>query len=607
MPDVKWWQKAVIYQVYPRSFQDSNGDGVGDLRGIAERLPYLADLGVDAIWLSPVFTSPMADFGYDINDYCGIDPLFGTMADFDELLEQAHRRNLRVLLDLVPNHTSSRHPWFVESRSSRNNPKRDWYIWRDPRREVGAPNNWLSEFGGSAWAFDETTAQYYYHAFLLSQPDLNWRKLDVRHAIHDVMRFWLAKGVDGFRIDVLWHLIKDNQFRDNPPNPEYREGQPPHWQVLPLYTSDRPEVHDVVAGLRRVADEFVDRVLLGEIYLPPKRLVAYYGKDLEGVHLPLNFGLLETDWHARKLAKLVDEYEDALPSGSWPNWVLGNHDRPRIASRDGAEQARMAAMQLLTLRGTPTIYYGDEIGLTNIDVPPEHVCDPLGKAVPALGRDGARGPMSWDDNVYGGFSAVRPWCYCPEPANRPTVKKQTGEPASLLNLYKRLIAARRAHPSLALGAYHPMVATGDVLLFRRTYPESSPVLVALNLGDQRAAAMLRDKTLRGRVIVSTFADREEEPIADGIDLRLDEGLVITLESRRFARSSLPACEMLSDNAAWLRQRCCAPMRRVPDPARDTPIGAVAGACALPARSFLAPETERALGCKRDPDDVAECW
>src|SRR5436190_293676 len=529
MPDVTWWQKAVIYQIYPRSFQDGNGDGIGDLPGIKERLPYLADLGVDAIWLSPIFPSPMEDFGYDIADYCAIDPLFGTMANFDELLGQARRLGLRLLMDLVPNHTSSRHPWFIGSRSSRSSAKRDWYIWRDPAPGGGPPNNWLSEFGGSAWSFDEATGQYYYHAFLPSQPDLHWRNPDVRRAMHDVMRFWLAKGVDGFRIDVLWHLIKDDQFRDNPPNPDYRDGQPPHWQVLPLYTTDRPEVHEVVAGFRRVADEFLDRLLIGEIYLPPKRLVAYYGKDREGVHLPFNFSLLETDWHARKLAALIDEYEEVLPSGSWPNWVLGNHDRPRIATRVGVPQARVAAMLLLTLRGTPTIYYGDEIGLSNIDVPPQHVRDPLGKAAPTLGRDGARGPMRWNDGAYGGFSPARPWCYCPEPADGPTVGEQSSEPGSLLNLYKRLITARREHPALALGTYHPLVATGDVLLFSRKYPESPSVLVALNLGDQPAAAVLKEKTLRVRVIVSAFGDREEEPIADGVHLRPDEGLVIALD------------------------------------------------------------------------------
>ncbi len=247
MPVAAWWQKAIIYQIYPRSFQDSNADGVGDLRGIIRRLTYLTDLGVDVLWLSPIFTSPMQDFGYDIADYCAIDPLFGTMQDFDQFLASAHEHGLKVLLDLVPNHTSDRHPWFVDSRSSRRSHKRDWYIWRDPGPGGAPPNNWLSEFGGSAWTYDKGSGQYYYHAFLASQPDLNWRNASVRDAIHDVMRFWLRKGVDGFRIDVLWHLIKDAHFRDNPINPEYRHSDPPHTRVLPLYTTDRPEVHDVVA------------------------------------------------------------------------------------------------------------------------------------------------------------------------------------------------------------------------------------------------------------------------------------------------------------------------------------------------------------------------
>ena len=326
-----WWQSAVLYQIYPRSFQDGNGDGVGDLPGIKARLPYLAELGVDAIWLSPIFVSPMVDFGYDIADYTGIDPLFGSMVDFDTLLEAAHRLGIKILLDFVPNHTSERHPWFVDARASRNNPKRDWYLWRDGASGGGPPNNWLSEFGGPAWSFDAATGQFYHHAFLPAQPDLNWRNAQVRAAMHDVMRFWLARGVDGFRVDVMWHLIKDDAFRDNPPNPDYRTGDPPYRRLLPLYSADRPEVHEVVRGLRAVIDEFPERVLIGEIYLPVEKLVAYYGRDLAGVHLPFNFALLETPWRAEAIAQLVERYEAALPPGAWPNWVLGNHDRVRLA------------------------------------------------------------------------------------------------------------------------------------------------------------------------------------------------------------------------------------------------------------------------------------
>ena len=324
-----WWRHGIFYQVYPRSFQDANGDGVGDLRGIAARLDYVASLGVDAVWLSPIFTSPMADFGYDVADYIGIDPLFGTMADFDALLDAAHARGLKLILDLVPNHSSDKHPWFVESRASRHNAKRDWYIWRDPAEGGGPPNNWLSEFGGSAWEYDIATGQYYYHAFLKEQPDLNWRNPDVRAAVFDAMRFWLAKGVDGFRVDVIWHLIKDEAFRDNPPNPDFRLGMPPNRKILHVYSADRPEIHDVIAEMRRVSDEFPARVLIGEIYLPVERLVAYYGKDLSGAHLPFNFALISTAWHAREIESLIARYEAALP-------------RRRVAEL-GAWQSRQAA------------------------------------------------------------------------------------------------------------------------------------------------------------------------------------------------------------------------------------------------------------------------
>ena len=273
MSSQPWWQSATIYQIYPRSFQDTDADGVGDLKGIEHRLPYLRELGVDAVWISPIFRSPMKDFGYDVSDYCTIDPLFGTMEDFDALLAAAHECGLKLLLDLVPNHTSDQHPWFQDSRSSRDNPKRDWYIWRDPKPDGSPPNNWLSEFGGSAWQYDESTRQYYYHAFLKSQPDLNWHNHEVREAIYDVMRFWLRKGVDGFRVDVIWHLIKDPQFRDNPINPDYTPDRPPHQKLIPLHTTDVPGIHEVVREMRAVVDEFFERLLIGEIYLPIEKLV----------------------------------------------------------------------------------------------------------------------------------------------------------------------------------------------------------------------------------------------------------------------------------------------------------------------------------------------
>ena len=287
MQELKWWQRAVIYELYPRSFQDSNGDGIGDLSGMLQRLDYLSALGVEAVWVTPIFPSPMADFGYDVADYCDIDPLFGTLADFDRFLAEAHTRGIRVLLDFVPNHTSDEHPWFIESRSSRSAAKRDWYLWRDQ------PNNWLSNFGGSAWEYDATTSQYYLHSFLKEQPDLNWRNPEVRAAMYDNLRFWLKRGVDGFRVDVMWLMIKDDLFRDNPLNPEYKPGDLESHKFLPYYNSNRPEVIPVVEEMRKVIDEFDDRVLIGEIYLPVDQLVTYYGVNLTGAQLPFNFLLLQ--------------------------------------------------------------------------------------------------------------------------------------------------------------------------------------------------------------------------------------------------------------------------------------------------------------------------
>ena len=393
-----WWQAGIIYQIYPRSFQDSNGDGVGDLPGIITRLDYLQWLGVAAIWISPIYPSPMADFGYDVSNYTEIHPLLGTLKDFDRLIAEAHRRGLRVLLDYVPNHTSDQHPWFVESRLSRDNPKRGWYIWRDGKADGSPPNNWLSHFGGGAWEWDERTGQCYYHAFLKEQPDLNWRNRQVQAAMMDVLRFWLERGVDGFRVDVIWELIKDEQFRDNPPNPRYREGEVrPYFQLLTRYNTDQPHVHDMIGMMRRVIDEYEHRMLIGEIFLPLDRLVTYYGTaEAPECHLPFNFQLQLLPWKARRIARAIEAYEAALPAGCWPNWVLGSHDVPRIATRAGPEQAGVAAMLLLTLRGTPTMYQGDEIGIENVPVPPEMEQDPVARNVPGFGRDPQRTPMQWD-------------------------------------------------------------------------------------------------------------------------------------------------------------------------------------------------------------------
>jgi len=524
-----WWQRGVVYQIYPRSFNDSNGDGTGDLRGILARLDYCVSLGVDALWLSPIFPSPMADFGYDITDYTNIHPLFGTLGLFDELVREAKQRGLKLILDYVPNHTSDQHPWFQEACRSRQDPRRDWYLWRDPAAGGGPPNNWLSNFGGSAWEFDARTGQYYYHAFLKEQPDLNWRNPHVRAAMHDVLRFWLRRGVDGFRVDVLWNLIKDDQWRDNPPNPGYQPGQNPQHSQIPLYTTDRPEVQEVVAGLRQVTNEFDDRVLIGEIYLPLERLVAYYGVDLEGVQLPFNFQLLQATWNARGIARLIDEYEGKLPPGGWPNWVLGNHDNPRIASRVGIDQARVAAMLLLTLRGTPTLYYGDELGMSNVSIPPDRIRDPFEKNVPGLGlgRDPCRTPMQWDGGANAGFSDVEPWLPVSDDYSVVNVQSEAADPQSILALYRGLLALRRAHAALSVGKYEPVAMTGHLLAYVRE-AQGERFFVALNFGAEPYELALEALASSGKVLLSTYLDRDEDDPVQSVGLRANEGVVVQL-------------------------------------------------------------------------------
>jgi alpha-glucosidase len=485
MSEPIWWQSGTIYQIYPRSFQDSNGDGIGDLRGIESRLDDLQALGIDAIWISPIYPSPMADFGYDVADYTGIDPRFGTLDDFDSLLKAAHDRGLKLLLDFVPNHSSSEHPWFVESRASRDSPKRDWYIWRDPGPGGGPPNNWISDFGGPAWEYDEHTGQYYYHAFLKEQPDLNWRNPELRRAMLDVLRFWFDRGVDGFRIDVLWHMIKHQDFPDNPANPAYTPAMGEMHRVLQLHSTDQPEVHGIAADMRRVADAYPERVLVGEIYLPVDRLMHYYGQGESGVHLPFNFQLIEAPWEARSLARLIAEYEAALPAGGWPNWVLGNHDRPRAATRFGEAQARVAAMLLLTLRGTPTIYYGDEIGMADVVILPDQVQDPRELREPGigLGRDPVRTPMAWDASAHAGFSNATPWLPLHPDWHARNVAAQRQDPRSMWRLHHDLLALRRAHPALSVGEWLPVECAGSLLAYERRSGDER-LLIVLNLSDQ---------------------------------------------------------------------------------------------------------------------------
>ncbi len=431
-----------------------------------------------------------------------------------------------MILDFVPNHTSDRHPWFSDSRSSRESARRDWYIWRDPAPGGGPPNNWLSNFGGSAWEFDEKTGQYYLHGFLKEQPDLNWRNAAVRQAMHDVLRFWLDRGVDGFRVDVIAHLIKDEQFRDDPPNPAYRQGQPEMERHHQLYSINQPEVHDAVAGLRSVLDEYDDRVMIGEVYLPLPQLVAYYGKDLRGAHMPFNFQLIQAKWDARHISAIIAEYEALLPPGGWPNWVLGNHDRARIAGRVGPAQARVAAMMLLTLRGTPTLYYGDELGMEQVPIPPELVQDPWERREPDLGfgRDPVRTPMQWDRSPSAGFSTGTPWLPLEKSWATRNVETERDDPTSMLSLYRRLIALRRKHPALSIGTYREVQAGDGALVYERAH-EGEVLLVALNLGGQPVRVELPGE-LMGRIVLSCLGGKEDDELSGSLQLAGNDGIIL---------------------------------------------------------------------------------
>ncbi len=464
-----WWQTGVLYQIYPRSFLDTDGNGIGDLEGVRRRIAYLRDLGVDGVWLSPIYRSPMADFGYDVSDHCDIDPVFGDLAAFDRLLDEAHAGGLRVLLDWVPNHTSDRHPWFQESRSSPASPKRDWYVWRDGRDDATPPNNWRAAFGGPAWTWDQTTEQWYLHLFLPEQPDLDWANPAVVEAMHGVLQFWLDRGVDGFRADVVHLIGKDQELPDQPP------------QLADVHLAgvhDHPATHPLLRGIRQVLDAYPgDRVMVGEVNLGSAALLApYYGADDE-LHMVFNFSLLHARWDAARWAALVEESEAALkPADAWPVWVLSNHDTPRHRSRYGGSEprARVAAAVLLTLRGTPFLYAGEELGLTDAEIPADAKVDPGG-------RDGCRAPVPWDRAANYGW-ADDPWLPWPPEAGTRNATAQEADSASILHLYRRLLAARRDSPALHGGEWRRLPAAPGVLAYERRSRDDVRRVVA-NFGD----------------------------------------------------------------------------------------------------------------------------
>ncbi len=521
-----WWRSGVLYQIYPRSFADANGDGLGDLRGILARLDHLQWLGIDGVWLSPVTVSPDADYGYDVADYCDVDPDYGTLGDLDELIDQCARRGISVVMDLVPNHTSDRHPWFLESRSSRTAGRRDWYVWRDPAPDGAPPNNWVSTFGGPAWTLDDTTGQYYLHNFLPEQPDLNWWHPGVRQAFEEILAFWWDRGVAGFRIDVCHMLVKDAELRDNPPATEddpFLErvfGQ--RWE----YNANRPEVHQVLRRWRALADERrPPRLLLGETNVADlATLASYYGSGGDELHLGFNFPFIEAPFTAPALRGVVARTEEVLPPGAWPVWTGSNHDVSRLATRwaGGDERkVRCALLALLSLRGTPVLYQGDEIGLVDAILGRHDLKDPVGlRFWPAYaGRDQARTPMPWAPGPGGGFTepGVETWLPMGDP-DTAIVAAQRADPGSVLHFTRRLIALRRALGDLRTGPYRPLEAPDGVWAFAR----GDRVTVALNLGDDDAEV----GGLVGQVVGATRPARAGSAV-DG-RLRLDawEGVVV---------------------------------------------------------------------------------
>ena len=509
--------------MYPRSFKDSDGDGIGELKGITEKLNYLADdLGVEAVWISPFFPSPQADCGYDVSDYCDVDPMFGSMQDFDELLKEAHQKGLKVMIDLVPNHTSDQHGWFKESRSSRNNPKRDWYVWRDQ------PNNWLSISGGQSWTYDETTSQYYLHSFMSSQPDLNWENPEVREAIKNVMRFWFDRGVDGFRIDAVWVLSKDISYPDEPVNPGYDGPAGQFGSHIHRPCKNGPRLTEYLAEMAGVAASYDDRYLMFEFY--PDAMLGEAHEQIIAVakaspahSAPFYFELLHLDWHAEKFGKTITDYLRLLPEGSWPTFCLSNHDQPRLISRYGNDRARIMSMLLWTLPGLPAMYYGDEIGMENVEIPAELTKDKFEKTGDSGGRDPQRTPMQWSGEHMAGFTeASSTWL----PINPNYVERNVASEAqssdSWLLFYRQLIDLRKL-PAMREGSFE-VVSTGNgfVLAFERCLGDKCFV-VLLNFADSAQELNLPKS---GRVILSTLSAKPDDIPTEHIALQGYEGLVV---------------------------------------------------------------------------------
>ncbi len=531
--DQHWIKNAIIYHIYPRSFQDTNHDGIGDLQGIIHHLDYLKgtsdSLDVDAIWLSPIYPSPMADFGYDVSDYKNIDPLFGTLEDFDQLITEAHQRGLKVLMDYIPNHTSSEHPWFGESRTSLDNDKRDWYIWRPGRAEGEPPNNWVSVFGGSAWEYDERTNQYYLHSFDKHQPDLNWRNPAVVAEMKSVLRFWLDRGVDGFRIDAYDFLFKDDRFLDEPPNPIYVFGQHgPHDSLIHTYSFGQPETLDMLRQLAAILEEYGQKFMVTEVYANIDDLVGMYSQVEKPWFAPFNFGLILSPWRADVHRQYIDEFDLKVGPDYLPTYVLGNHDQPRVAYRIGRDQAKVAAMLQFTLRGIPFVYYGEEIGMTNGTILPEQVIDPFEINSPGLGlgRDPQRTPMQWNAGPYAGFSETEPWLPVASDAAEWNVETERGKGTSFLELYRQLLHLRHTFPILTNGKYRSLTESTDQVFIYERYAESDRLVVILNYSNEDQVLSL--PFTEAAVCVDTLKQLDGQTLTDFAHFHLlpNQGIIL---------------------------------------------------------------------------------
>ncbi len=524
-----WWKNGVIYQIYPRSFLDTNQDGIGDLAGVTQKLDYLVDLGIDAIWLSPIYPSPDIDFGYDVANYVDVDPKYGTLADFDHLVENAHQRNIKIILDLVLNHTSDQHPWFIESRKSKTNPYHDWYIWRDPLIEGQTPNNWLSIFGGGAWEYVESLGQYYYHMFYKQQPDLNWRHPPVRQAMLDVYRFWLERGVDGFRMDVFNMFFKDELFRSNPKG---GKGLRSFDRQNHLFDMSQPEMHPLLNEIRQLLNSYGVTYMIGETFNADAKKAASY-ISIEELHAGFQFDLLNARFSAIAYRKAIVDWLAAL-GDKWPNFVLNNHDTPRSATRYHAPEddaiLKVSATALLTIRGTPFLYYGEEIGMRNIFLWRHQILDPVSKRYwPFIKtRDGCRSPMQWDDSYNAGFSEQKPWLPVHPNSIQRNVQSQANQPDSLINFYKRLLKLRRDHPALNDGTLQMIDPKNQRVLAYMRKSDNEKILVCLNMSRNSGSLSLPKELSDSNwsILLSQFIAEEQFTFQSKIIIQPYETLIL---------------------------------------------------------------------------------